>query len=67
MIISSDGYTQIIVTLTIMIILSIIGVLCIKYWDKISTYCKYYTSKKVSPETIVVNKFKLEMKEIYVN
>ena len=67
MILSSESYTQIIITLTVMIVLSIIGVLCIKYWDKIIRYFKYRISTQVAPETVVLEKVQIDTKEVYVN
>ena len=67
MILSSESYTQIIITLTVMIVLSIIGVLCIKYWDKIIRYFKYRMSTQVAPETVVLEKVQIDTKEVYVN
>ena len=67
MILSSESYTQIIITLIVMIVLSIIGVLCIKYWDKIIRYFKSRMSTQVAPETVVLEKVQIDTKEVYVN
>jgi hypothetical protein len=67
MILSSDSYTQIIVTITVMVILSIIGVLCMKYWDKIIRYFKFHTSTKVAPEIVVLQKIQIDTEEVLVN
>ena len=67
MILSSDSYTQIIITITVMVILSIIGVLCVKYWDKIIRYFKFNTNAKVVPEILVLQKIQIDTKEVRVN
>ena len=67
MILSSESYTQIIVILTVMVTLSIIGVLCVKYWDKIKKCCKPSSSTQVAPETVVLEKVQIDTKEVYVN
>ena len=50
-----------------MITLSIIGVLCVKYWDKIKKCCKPSSSTQVAPETVVLEKVQIDTKEVYVN
>ena len=62
MILSSDSYTQIIVTITLIIILSIIGVLCIKYWDKIKKCCSFRSSDKIVPEIVLLQKVEIDIK-----
>ena len=61
MILSSDSYTQIIITITVMITLSIIGVLCIKYWDKIKKSCSFRSSEKILPEIVVLQKVEIDI------
>jgi hypothetical protein len=50
-----------------MIVLSIIGLICIKYWDKIIRYFKSRMSTQVAPETLVLEKVQIDTKEVYVN
>ena len=60
MILSSESYTQIIITLSVMIVLSIIGLICIKYCDKIIRYFKSRMSTQVA-EILVLEKVQIDI------
>ena len=61
MILSSESYNQIIITLIVMIVLSIIGVLCIKYWDNIKKCFSFRSSDKIVPEIVVLQKVEIDI------